>query len=70
MGRTLLIGQTCCYWPKGADKPLAAMCLDCDGLGNATLAVFTVEGGRFVKTVGPKDSRNGEGWGGVGQIFH
>lgn len=69
MGRTLMIGQTACYWPQGATKPLAAICLDMDG-EQATLAVMTKEGGRFVKTVGPKEDATGEGWGEVGQVFH
>jgi hypothetical protein len=69
MGRTLLIGQNACYWSASGKKPLPAICIDCED-GNATLVVFTAAGGRFVKTVGPKQGAQGEGWGEVGQVFH
>lgn len=71
MGDTLMIGQNCCYWSKDAIKPLAAICTDFEaGSGMANLTVFTPNGGRFSKVVGPKDSRAGEGWAEVGQFFH
>lgn len=70
MGRTLQIGQNCVYWSNGAKKPLPALCVDCDADGTAILAVFTAAGGRFTKTVGPKNDVTDEGWGEVGQTFH
>jgi len=66
MGRTLQIGQTANYWPRGATKPLAAICLDMNG-EQATLACYTTTGGRFIKTVGPLNEPGGEGWTEVGQ---
>lgn len=70
MGRTLQIGQTCCYWSDGANKPLPALCVDCEPDGTAILTVFTGAGGRFTKTCSPKTDATGEGWGEVGQRFH
>ena len=70
MGRTLQIGQNCCYWSANAKKPLPALCIDCDESGMATLVAFTAAGGRFTKTVGPKADAIGEGWAGVGESFH
>lgn len=70
MGRTLMIGQSCCYWIQGAKKPLPALCVDCDSEGIATLAVFTGAGGRFTKICAPKNDATSEGWGQVGEFFH
>jgi hypothetical protein len=67
MVRTLQIGQPACYWSDGAAKPLPALTIDCDGEGNATLAVFTAAGGRFTKMAGPKNAPRGAGWTEVGQ---
>lgn len=69
MGRTLQIGQNANYYPAGATKPLAAVCLDADG-EQVTLACFTKEGGRFVKTVGPINFPGEEGWADVGQRIY
>lgn len=70
MGHTLEIGQTCCYWSNGADKPLAAICMDCDHDGYATLQVFTAAGGRFTKVCNHKQDARGEGWTNVGERVH
>jgi hypothetical protein len=69
MGPSLQIGQTCCYWSKGADKPLPALVVDCEG-DTAVLAVFSPTGGRFIKTCNQKIDRQAEGWTEVGQIIH
>lgn len=69
MTPTLWIGQNCCYYSKGNNKPLAALCVDMDeSTGLATLAVFTAEGGRFVKKDMPWRNQGGvEGWNEIGQ---
>lgn len=63
------IGQNVCYWAKNANKPLPALVADYDEInGLATLVIFTVAGGRFVKGDLPWRGESGaEGWAEVGQ---
>jgi hypothetical protein len=72
MTPSLWVGQNCVYWTKAGDKPHAALCVAMDeSTGLATLAVFTEDGGRFVKKEMPWRNAIGvEGWNELGQVPH